>query len=103
MSAWVDAGFQPFEGMLTRVQTQTHRRFLKSHLPFDGIPYNEDTKYIVVCRDGRDIFMSIWNHYSNYSDAFLKNIRARATRLGIEYPDAPDNINTFWKNCCTKS
>ena len=102
MSAWVDAGFQPFDAMLERVNSQTHRRFLKSHLALDGIPYREGTKYIVVCRDGRDICMSFWNHYSNSSDFLLERLRDRAAELGTEYPDPPDDINTFWQNWCTK-
>jgi hypothetical protein len=40
------------------VEGVQHRRFLKSHLPLDGLPYRESAKYIYVGRDSRDIFMS---------------------------------------------
>lgn len=36
-----------------------HRRFFKSHLPLDALPYREEAKYIYVGRDTRDVFMSM--------------------------------------------
>ena len=41
---------------------QQHRRVMKSHTPADGIPWFDEASYIVVCRDGRDAFMSMQNH-----------------------------------------
>src|SRR6185436_19924072 len=38
-SPWVDARFQgPLEGILERMEAQTHRRFIKTHLPLDALP-----------------------------------------------------------------
>ncbi len=102
MSQWVEQALSPTDAMAKRVEAQTHRRFLKSHLALDGIPYRDDTKYIIVCRDGRDICMSLWNHVANYSDMFLGLVRDRGDKLGAPYPPAPDDINAFWRNWCTK-
>ena len=39
VSPWVDANFVPVEDYLKQVDAQTHRRYMKTHTPFDGIPY----------------------------------------------------------------
>ena len=41
--------------MIERLENQTHRRFIKTHLPLDGIVYHPQIKYIVVGRDPRDV------------------------------------------------
>src|SRR5690348_10669670 len=67
LSPWIDARFiDPIETVLERVEAQRHRRFLKSHLAADGLRYFPEAKYIVVGRDTRDVFMSLFNHYSSY-------------------------------------
>lgn len=72
VSPWIDARFQiPLDVMVPMLTAQTHRRFLKSHLAADGLPYREGTQYIVVARDARDVFMSLVNHYAAYTEAAL--------------------------------
>ena len=68
-SPWVDARFQaPLPVLIEALKAQTHRRFMKSHLAADGLPYRPTTRYIVVARDARDVFMSLVNHYAGYTD-----------------------------------
>ncbi len=45
--------FQPVELDLATLHTQRHRRFVKTHLPFDAVPIWDEVKYIHVS-DGRD-------------------------------------------------
>ena len=47
------------------VEAQSHRRFLKTHTPLDGIPYCSKSTYITVYRDPRDVFFSLRNHALN--------------------------------------
>lgn len=67
LSPWPDFRLPPPGAMLQLAESQTHRRFLKSHLPFDALPQYEGVKYIHVARDGRDAAMSFFNHKSNYT------------------------------------
>src|SRR5260221_8345223 len=68
-SPWLDnAWTKPLPEVIQMLEQQTHRRFIKTHLPLDGLPYYAQNKYIVVGRDARDVFMSLWNHYSNYAE-----------------------------------
>ena len=69
LSPWIDSRFLgPIEPMLESIEAQTHQRFIKSHLAADGLRFFDEAKYIVVGRDTRDVFMSLWNHYSAYTD-----------------------------------
>lgn len=70
-SPWVDAQFAPIDEYLTLVESQTHRRFLKTHTPLDGIPYFPECTYLVVCRDPRDVYCSNLNHRDNMTDEEL--------------------------------
>ena len=55
VSPWIDCRFvEPIEDTLARIEAQQHRRFLKSHLPADGLPLFDAVRYIHVARDGRD-------------------------------------------------
>ncbi len=65
---WLDARiFDDHETNLATLAAQTHRRFIKSHLPFDGLPIYDTVKYIHVARDGRDAFLSWHNHVSGFT------------------------------------
>jgi aryl sulfotransferase len=74
------------------LEAQTHRRFLKSHLPLDATPYFDQVKYIVVGRDARDVFMSMVPHHFNLAAHTFALFNARTGRewvaksreLGIE-------------------
>jgi aryl sulfotransferase len=72
ISTWIDRRFgEPVEVAMARLEAQTHRRFLKSHLPADGLPLYETVRYIHVARDGRDASMSFHNHASCYTPSML--------------------------------
>ncbi len=55
MSAWLDLRVPPKGVKLPMVEAQTHRRFLKTHLPLDALVFSPEAKYIYVGRDGRDV------------------------------------------------
>jgi len=95
-SPWIDARFLgPIEPILASLEAQTHRRFVKSHLAADGLPYLPQVKYLVVGRDTRDVFMSLWNHYSGYTDTAYALFND-ADRPGPELPRAPASPRELW-------
>ncbi len=71
VSPWIDAQFAPIEDYLAEVEAQTHRRYIKTHSPLDGIPYFPDCTYLVVGRDPRDVFFSSINHRDNMTNQEL--------------------------------
>jgi aryl sulfotransferase len=51
LSPWLDNRIHlPIEVVLPKIEAQTHRRFLKSHLPLDALPIYDEVKYIHVAR-----------------------------------------------------
>ena len=66
-SPWPDFRVPPPGSARALGDSQAHRRFLKSHLPFDALPVYQGVKFIHVARDGRDAAMSFFNHKSNYT------------------------------------
>ena len=77
ISIWLDRRFRrPLEEDIAALEAQTHLRFLKAHLPFDGLPIYDGVKYIHVARDGRDAALSWHNHASGYTDAMLELLDA---------------------------
>src|SRR5260221_6529121 len=71
-SVWVDCRFfASQEDDVATLEAQTHRRFMKSHLPFDALPIYDTVKYIHVARDGRDAFMSWHKHRMGFTPETL--------------------------------
>ena len=68
IAPWLDARFfAPIEDNLATLAAQTHRRSVKSHLPFDALPIYEGVKYIHVARCSRDAFLSWHNHVTGFT------------------------------------
>ena len=68
MSPWLDFIMLPKAEILAAVEAQTHRRFLKTHLPVDALVFSPQAKYIYVGRDGRDIVWSLYNYQANINE-----------------------------------
>jgi len=88
LSPWVDLRVPPAEVTGPMVEAQTHRRFLKTHLPADAFqPYwNPTGKYIYVGRDGRDAFMSLMNHYEKANDSWYGAMNEAPGLVGDTIP-----------------
>jgi aryl sulfotransferase len=96
VSPWIDARFfGPLEAIIESVEAQSHRRFVKSHLAADGLRFFPEAKYVVVGRDTRDVFMSLWNHYTAYTD-LAYSLFNDADRPGPEFPRAPAEPRDLW-------
>lgn len=98
VSTWPDAPWSPVEKMLEKLEAQPHRRFMKTHLPLDGLPYFPQVKYIVVGRDARDVGMSMWNHYAGMTDGAFEYHNGIQGRIGEPLPRPPQDIHAFWRD-----
>lgn len=58
LSPWFDSNFEPLAQMLRRLDAQTHRRYLKTHTPLDGLPYYPEVTYLAIFRHPLDVFHS---------------------------------------------
>ena len=78
------------------VEAQTHRRFLKTHLPVDALVFSPKAKYIYIARDGRDVVWSMYNHHANANAPGTSALNDTPGRVGppIEPPPADDPRST---------
>ncbi len=101
VAPWVDCRFQiPIDVMVPMLEKQPHRRFMKSHLPFDAIPLHDAVRYIHVARDGRDACMSLHNHYNGFSDTALSRFDAIGLNdetIRAPFPRADADVTAFWR------
>jgi aryl sulfotransferase len=67
LSLWIDMVVPPREIKFPAIEAQTHRRFLKTHLPVDALVYSPQAKYIYIARDGRDVLWSFYHHHSTFN------------------------------------
>ena len=72
VSPWVELRVIPRDVILPMLDAQTHRRFMKTHLPLDALRWDPSVKYIFIGRDGRDMIWSAHNHFQNATDTFYQ-------------------------------
>jgi aryl sulfotransferase len=75
ISPWLDFVIPPEEVGLPIVKAQSHRRFVKTHLPLDALTFSPRAKYIYIGRDGRDIVWSMHNHHANFVPGFYEHFK----------------------------
>ncbi len=96
LSPWVDMRQRPIADLAAQLAAQDHRRCMKCHLLRDGLRLRKDTKYIVVGRDPRDVFMSLWNHYSSLTPESIAEMNDAPGRVGPPLMPCPDDIRALW-------
>ncbi len=70
-SLWLDCGFRNQPELKSRLEEQTHQRCIKSHTPFDGIPFDPQAVYISVYRHPIDVHFSMMKHVENMESDIL--------------------------------
>lgn len=96
ISPWMDVRVPPPEEKLRLVEAQTHRRFVKTHLPVDALVMSPRAKYIYVLRDGRDIAWSWYNHWASYSDLFYEIMNNIPGRVGPPLERPPASVRQWF-------
>ncbi len=82
LSPWLDLRVPPKEVKLAAVAAQTHRRFLKTHLPVDALVHSPRAKYIYIGRDGRDVVWSLYNHHARANELWYQALNDAPGRIG---------------------
>jgi hypothetical protein len=81
LSPWLDMQTAPLAEVVRALEAQSHRRFIKTHTPLDGLPFDERVTYVGVGRDPRDVALSFANHFDNMNLEVLFSARAEAVGL----------------------
>lgn len=91
LSPWLDMCIHPLAEVTAALAAQTHRRFIKTHTPLDGLPLHPEVTYLVVGRDPRDVAISFEHHAANLDIERFLALRAAAVGNEdlAEFPPRP--------------
>ncbi len=77
LSPWLDWKIRPVDAVVAHLEAQRHRRFIKSHTPLDGLPLDDRATYIVVARDPRDMYVSLYHQSDNIDRDVMRRLLGR--------------------------
>lgn len=97
MSPWIDLRVPPKEVKLPRVESQSHRRFMKTHLPVDALRFSPQAKYLYIGRDGRDVVWSLYNHQVNANQKWYDVLNDTPGRVGPPIERPAGDVHQYWK------
>jgi aryl sulfotransferase len=80
------------------VEAQTHRRFIKTHLPVDALVFSPKAKYLYIGRDGRDVVWSMYNHHANANQTWYDALNKTPGRFGPPIEPPPGDIRQYWRD-----
>ncbi len=102
MSPWLDLRIPPKEIKLPAVESQQHRRFIKTHLPVDALVFSPQAKYIYIGRDGRDVVWSMYNHHTCANDFWYQALNDTPGRVGPPIGKPVDSIVQYYHDWLDK-
>lgn len=97
LSPWIDLRIPTKAERLAQIEAQTHRRFLKSHLPVDALTFDPRVRYIYCARDGRDVVWSYHNHHSRANALWYELVNNTPGRVGPLVPPVDRNIRAYFR------
>jgi aryl sulfotransferase len=98
LSPWLDLRVPPKSIKLQAVEAQTHRRFIKSHLPVDALVFSPRAKYLYIARDGRDVAWSLYNHHANANQVWYSALNDAPGLVGPPIEPPRGDIHQYWRD-----
>lgn len=101
LSPWLDLRIPSKDIKLPMVEAQTHRRFIKTHLPVDALVFSPKVKYLYIARDGRDVVWSLYNHHVNGNEKFYEALNDTPGRVGPALEKPPESVVQYFRDWLT--
>jgi len=104
ISPWLDMLTRTEDEVFGLLEAQTHRRFIKTHTPLDGLPRRDSVTFIAVVRHPLDVALSDRDHGANMREERAVELREAvagpAERRGSDpVPEEPaDYLRWFIDN-----
>jgi aryl sulfotransferase len=102
MSPWLDLRVPPKSEKLPEVERQTHRRFIKTHLPVDALVFSPKAKYIYIGRDGRDVVWSFYNHHAHANEFWYEALNDTPGLVGPPIGRPKDSVVEYFRDWLEK-
>jgi aryl sulfotransferase len=87
LSPWLDWLTTPQPQMYAHLAAQTHRRFIKTHTPLDGIPIRPEVSYVVVARHPLDMAVSLYHQGNNIDRKRISELTGQPEAPSTPPPD----------------
>lgn len=100
LSPWLDYRLTPPDA-LDRLESQAHRRVVKTHLPLDALTFSPKARYLYVARDGRDVAMSLHHHHAEGNALWYELLNAdpdAGPPMPCADPDVRRYVNHWLEN-----
>ena len=95
LSPWIDFRLMP--DAVDVAEAQTHRRFMKTHLPLDALVFSPKAKYLYVARDARDVAFSMFHHQHLFTPGAYEAFNSVPGRVGPPLGRAPDDVHEYYR------
>lgn len=89
LSPWLDWLAVPRDDVWALLDAQTHRRFVKTHTPLDGVPLDSRATYVVVARHPLDMAVSLYHQGDNLDRARMAELTGQPPPSGRPTPRPP--------------
>ena len=95
LSPWIDFRLMPDAADVA--EAQTHRRFMKTHLPLDALVFSPRAKYLYVARDVRDVAFSMFHHQHLFTPGAYEAFNSIPGRIGPPLGHPPDDLHEYYR------
>ena len=96
LSPWLEHRVAPVSLILQQLQSQSHRRFIKTHLPANAVPLSKKARYLFIGRDGRDIAWSVYNFHRRHTPLAYQLLRTMSGGDDAGLPSPVDDFGTYF-------
>lgn len=106
LARWVDMRLRPIDELVEHLESQEHRRSIKTHSPATCTPFDPGCSYIVVYRDGRDALLSWGNHRRHMRSDVMAEMNEQAAAdglapLDLQFDGDYDKLYQEWLWICS--
>jgi hypothetical protein len=100
LSPWLDMLLRTDDEVFAIFDAQTHRRWIKTHTPLDGVPVLPSVTYIAVVRHPLDVALSDRDHSSNQDIERFRALREAVIgeldpELAARWAEAPEDDTEY--------
>jgi hypothetical protein len=98
ISPWLDMLIHTDDEVFDLLERQTHRRFIKTHTPLDGLPRHPSVTYLAVIRHPLDVALSDRDHDANMRIEHIVDLRIDASgpvAPGVVIAEPPEEPREF--------
>ncbi len=95
-SPWLDLRVMPIDEVLSQLEAQQHRRFVKTHLPVDALVFSPQAKYIYIARDTRDVVWSMHHHHLHFTPQAYEMFNNTPGRVGPPLLPPTEDIRAYY-------